>query len=99
MTNKRTSIIEIDQFKGTNLYKHYTRVHFNLLKDEEIIAYRWCDIRGKISTEKARFILDSLFMTEDEYLKEHKAEIEKHLAYEKIDIYENYEDWQMLRNC
>lgn len=65
MTNKRTLINEIDTFKGTNLYKYQTRVHFNIIEDGKNLVSRWCDIRGKVSHEKARSILDSVFMTKE----------------------------------
>lgn len=99
MTNKRTSISDIDTFKGTNLYKYQTRVHFNIVKDYKNLVSRWCDIRGKVSYEKARFILDTIFMTKEEYLAEHKTELDRSLADEKIFNFEyDYEYWQKLRD-
>lgn len=81
---KRTSIISIDQFKGSNLHKVQTRVEYNIWEDENIIAYRCCDLRGKVSYKKAKFILDTLFMTKEEYLEEHKIELNPFLAEENI---------------
>ena len=81
---KRTSIISIDQFKGSNLHKVQTRVEYNIWEDEKIIAYRCCDLRGKVSYEKAKFILDTFFMTKEEYLEEHKVELNPFLAEENI---------------
>lgn len=100
MTNKTTLINEIDTFQGTNLYKYQTRIHFNIVKDDKNLMSHWCDIRGKVSYDKAKLILDTLFMTDEEYLEEHKKELDKSLAYEKIfNFEEDYEYWIKLKNC
>lgn len=100
MNNKRTLINQINKFKGTNLYKYQTRIHFNIIKDDKNLVSRQSDIRGKVSYEKARFILDTIFMTKEEYLAEHKTELNRELAWEKIfDFEDDYEYWQKLRDC
>lgn len=81
---KRTSIIDIDQFANSNLYNQRTRVHYNIWEDENITGYRWCDLKGKISYEKAKFILDTLYMTPDEYYDEHGEELDEDLAKAKM---------------
>lgn len=100
MAGKKTLISQIDTFQGTNLYKYKTRVHFNIVKDDRNLVSRWWDIRGKVSYEEARFILDTLFMTDKEYLGEHKKDLDKNLAYEKIFNFEDdYEYWNKLKSC
>lgn len=84
MTDRRVLVNQIDTFAGTNLYKYQTRVHFNIVENGRNLISHWCDIRGKVSYEKAEFILNTVFMSEEEYYEEYKKELDISLAYEKI---------------
>lgn len=54
---------------------------------------------GKVSYEKAKFILDTIFMTKEEYYEEYKTSLDGSLAFEKIFNFEDdWKYWDELKN-
>lgn len=90
---RRVSIIEVDQYLNSNLYNKLTKVHYNIVENDQVTSYRNAELKGRISGNKARQILDTLYMTNAEYLETHKVPLDKNLQSKYIEFCHDYDNY------
>lgn len=89
---KQVRIIEVDNFLNTNLYNKLTKVCFNIVEDGEITDFGCAQLKGRISMKKSKLILDTVFMSKEDYFDLHKVLLDRNLQDKYIEFCYGYND-------